>query len=304
MIAEDKYDGIRAQVHVADGEVRLYSRALEEFSHLFPELRQRPPGLAGEWILDGEVAAWIEGRALSFSTLQQRLGRNQVPLTLLLDAPVIFLAFDVLRAGGEDLIDLPLRERKALLDRLPDGGSLRRAPWREVDIDGIAAFYDEAVARGNEGAIFKDPDSNYRPGVRGRSWIKLKQPLGTLDVVVTGAEYGQGKRAGMLSDLIFAIRGEDGLLDVGRAYSGLTDEQIAELTERFRATTLKTRGSYRSVEPSVVLEVAFNDVRPSGRHPAGFALRFPRIVRLRDDLTVDDISTIDDLRTLHASSPA
>ena len=268
----------------------------------FRSFGSAPPGLTGEWILDGEVAAWIDGRALSFATLQQRLGRNQVPLTLLLDAPVIFLAFDVLRAGGEDLIDLPLRERKALLDRLPRSGPLRRAPWREVGADEVAAFYEEAVARGNEGAILKDPGSSYRPGARGRAWVKLKRPLGTLDVVVTGAEYGQGKRAGMLSDLVFAIRGEDGLLDVGRAYSGLTDEQIADLTHRLRASTLKTAGSFRSVEPRVVLEVAFNDVRPSSRHPAGFALRFPRIVRLRNDLTVDDISTLDELRALHEGS--
>lgn len=299
MIAEDKYDGIRAQVHIADGEVRLYSRALEEFSHFFPELRRVPAGLRGEWILDGEVAAWIDGRALSFATLQQRLGRNQVPLTLLLDAPVIFLAFDVLRAEGEDLIDLPLSERKRVLDRLPEGGVIRRAPYREIDEAGLQPFYEEAVGRGNEGAIFKDPTSVYRPGTRGRAWIKLKRPLGTLDVVVTGAEYGQGKRAGMLSDLVFAVRGEEGLLDVGRAYSGLTDLQISDLTERLRASTLRTMGSYRTVEPRVVLEVAFNDVRPSGRHPAGFALRFPRIVRLRDDLTVDEISTVDDLRALH-----
>lgn len=296
-IAEDKYDGIRAQVHIAGGEMRLYSRALEDFTHVFPELRRPPASLRGEWILDGEVLAWLEDRALSFATLQRRLGRKQVPLTLLLDAPVIFMAFDVLRAEDEDLIDAPLRERKRLLERLPTIGPIRRAPWSQaLDAEAVKAAFHAAVARGNEGAVFKDPDSPYRPGARGRSWVKLKKPLGTLDVVVTAAEYGQGKRAGMLSDLVFAVRGPDGLCDVGRAYSGLTDDQIRELTETFRANALSTQGSTVKVEPTVVLEVAFDDIRRSDRHPAGFALRFPRIVRQRYDLPVDEIAGLDDLR--------
>jgi DNA ligase-1 len=298
MIAEDKYDGIRAQLHIAGGEVRLYSRALEDFTHVFPELRRIPAGVTGEWILDGEVLAWMDGRALSFATLQQRLGRKQVPLTLLLDAPVIFLAFDVLRAASEDLIDLPLQDRKDVLERIPDGGVIRRTPYRRLDATEVVGWYEDAMRRGNEGAVFKAPDSPYSPGVRGRSWVKLKRPLGTLDVVVTGAEYGQGKRAGMLSDLIFAVRGDDGLVDAGRAYSGLTDEQIRDLTGRLRQSTLKTRGSRRRVEPRIVLEVAFDDISPSDRHPSGYALRFPRIVRLREDLTVDEISSHDELREL------
>jgi DNA ligase-1 len=297
VIAEHKYDGIRAQWHYDGNTVRVFSRALEDCSHYFPEIRTAPAGLQGEWILDGEVVAWLDGRATSFNTLQRRLGRKEVPLTLLLDAPVIFLAFDALRAEGEDLIDQPLLERKRLLAGLPVEGAVQRAPWEPIAPDeDLLPSFETALAAGDEGAVYKDPDSRYQPGSRGRSWIKLKRPLGVLDVVVTGAEWGRGKRAGMLSDLLFAVRGPEGLVDAGRAYSGLTDQEIRRLTEHFREHTISTIDNVRRVTPNVVMEVAFDDVRPSDRHPAGFALRFPRIVRLRDDLGPDDVSTLEDLR--------
>jgi len=304
-IAENKYDGIRAQWHRDDTTVRIYSRTLEDSTHFFPEIRTVPDSMRGEWILDGEVVAWVGGQAMSFGTLQRRLGRTQVPLTLLLDAPVIFIAFDVLRAEGKDLIDAPLLERKRALEQLPSDGPVRRAPWTELDDEAaMTAFFDSAIAAGNEGAVFKAPDSTYQPGRRGRAWVKLKRPLGTLDVVVTGAEWGRGKRAGMLSDLIFAVRGGDDLVDAGRAYSGLTDAEIIELTAHFKETTVRTTGSVRRVTPDVVLEVAFDDVRPSDRHPAGFALRFPRIVRRRHDLSVDEISSTSDLAELYEQARA
>ena len=299
IVAEDKFDGIRAQLHVSSGEQRLYSRALEDFTHFFPELRRSVDGLEGEWILDGEVVAWLDDRCLSFTTLQSRLGRKQVPLTLLLDAPVVFLAFDVLRAASQDLIDAPLLQRKEALNVLPVDGRVRRAPWELLEAEAeVATWFAAAVERDNEGAVFKDPESSYLPGARGRSWAKLKRPAGTIDVVVTGAEWGRGKRAGMLSDLIFAVRGVDGLVESGRAYSGLSDEVIRELTRRFQQQTLSDDGPVRRVIPEVVLEVAFDEIRPSRRHPSGFALRFPRIVRRRVDLTPDDINTVDDLAGL------
>ena len=304
-IAEDKYDGIRAQWHRDENAVRIYSRALEDFTHFFPEIRNVPQEMHGEWILDGEVVAWVDGQAMSFGTLQRRLGRKQVPLTLLLDAPVIFIAFDVLRAAGEDLVDAPLLERKQALQQLPTEGPVRRAPWTELESEeAMNTFFDSALAAGNEGAVFKNPKSTYQPGRRGRAWVKLKRPLGTLDVVVTGAEWGRGKRAGMLSDLIFAVRGSDCLVDAGRAYSGLTDAEISELTEHFKENTVRTTGSVRRVTPDVILEVAFDDIRPSQRHPAGFALRFPRIVRRRLDLSVDEISSMTDLAELYEQARA
>lgn len=300
VIAEHKYDGIRAQMHVAGGDARLYSRALEDFTHFFPEIRRIPEDLSGEWILDGEVAAWHEGRCLSFATLQRRMGRNQVPLTLLLDAPVVFLAFDVLRAESEDLIDAPLSRRKRALQALPTRGPVRRAPWVTLEApDELPGWFDDALEAGAEGAVFKAASHPYRPGKRGRSWVHLKRPMGTLDVVVTGAVTGQGKRAGLLSDLIFAVRDEeDNLVDTGRAYSGLTDSELQEVTELLMRTTTSRNGAVRRVEPRVVLEIAFDDVRRSQRHPSGYALRFPRIARRRADLSPEDVDTIADLRRL------
>ena len=303
--AEPKYDGIRAQLHLVDGVVRLYSRALEEVSHLFPEVRTPPPGLTGEWILDGELVAWRAGRPLPFATLQRRLGRRQVPLTLLLDAPAAFLAFDVLRSDGADLIDAPLSRRKQALDRLPARGPVCGAPWARVATRAqVQAAFRRALRAGHEGVVFKVPDSSYTPGVRGRAWAQLKRPLATLAVVVTGAEYGRGKRAGMLSDMVFAVRdGRGGLLECGRAHSGLTDAEMRELTALFRTHTIARAGSLRRVRPSVVLEVAFDQVRRSSRYPSGYALRFPRILRRRTDLGVDEAACIEDLRRLCARRP-
>ncbi len=293
LIAEHKFDGVRAQLHVNGPRHHIYSRGLDEFTHLFPELGNDLDIVADDWIIDGEIIAW-EGGPLAFGELQQRLGRRQVPLTMLLDIPVVFFAFDVLRAAGRDLIDEPLRERKRALARLPTRGTIRLSPSEMLtDAGQITAVFDAALEAGHEGTVFKDPESTYRPGTRGRAWLKLKRPVGTLDVVVTAAQYGRGKRAGWLSDFTFAVRRGDDLLDVGKAYSGLTDAEILELTEHFKETSLSRHDDEHRVEPQVILEVAFGGVQRSTRHPSGFALRFPRIVRRRPDLALADIDTVE-----------
>jgi len=173
-----------------------------------------------------------------------------------------------------------------------------------------AALDDEfaaARARGNEGLMIKDPASFYKPGRRGREWLKLKRALATLDVVVTSVELGHGKRRNVLSDYTFAVRRSEAdaeLLNIGKAYSGLTDAEISEMTEWFRAHTLQefAHGRVRVVEPSIVIEVTFDRVQPSNRHKGGFALRFPRIVRLRPDKTVDEIDTLESVRKLASPS--
>ena len=300
LLAEDKFDGIRAQLHTDGKRSRLYSRTLEDITHFFPELVNPPEGLDGEWILDGEVVAWLNDRCLSFSALQQRLGRREVPITLLLDAPVVYLAFDALRAGGTDLVDSPLRERKEALEALPEQGSIRRVPWHEVhDVASIRAHFDASRKRGNEGSVLKDPDEHYRPGRRGRGWVKLKRPAGTLDVGVTAAEYGRGKRVGMLSDLTFAVQLDNTLVDLGKAYSGLTDSEIDEMTRTLKATTTSRDGPRHIVEPTIVLEVAFDGIARSQRHAGGFALRFPRILRQREDLASDQIDTLAEVERLY-----
>ena len=298
--SESKLDGIRAQLHVSRGHCRQYARSLEEVTHLFPELNVAVEILDDDWILDGEIVAWQEG-PLAFEKLQQRLGRRQVPLTMLLDIPVVYHAFDVLRASGKDLIDEPLSTRKQVLETIPDVGVVRRIGHELVTSpEAVGTMLEAALEAGQEGVIFKDPKSTYHPGSRGRAWLKLKRPLGTLDVVVTAAQYGRGNRVGWLSDMTFAIHAEDGkLIDIGKAYTGLTHPEIRTLTEHFKATTSKRSGDVHEVQPTVILEVAFGGIQRSNRYASGFALRFPRIVRQRKDLGPRDIDDVRQLEHLY-----
>jgi DNA ligase-1 len=320
-VVEDKYDGIRAQAHAAGGKVRLFSRTRDDVTAAFPELVPELARFAGEVVLDGEVLAWRDGRALPFSELQKRLGRKKPTAAIAREVPVAFVAFDVLHAG-ELCIDLPLRERHAVLDRLcaerkpaaaptargqlalfaqaedaPPAGLVLRAPVHAApSVDEIEQLFGEARARGNEGLMLKDPASAYTPGRRGKAWLKLKRELATLDVVVVAVEWGHGRRAGVLSDYTFAVRDGDRLATIGKAYNGLTDVEIAEMTEYFKEHTLVDHGHVRSVEPTIVIEVAFNNMMKTSRHDSGLALRFPRIVRIRKDKAPEDADTLETAR--------
>ncbi|HEU5326302.1 MAG TPA: ATP-dependent DNA ligase [Candidatus Limnocylindria bacterium] len=301
---EDKYDGIRAQLHLeADGTVRLFSRDLNDVTRSFPEIAQAGAALTGDGplVLDGELVPWRAGSVLDFASLQTRLGRVRPSQALLEEVPVVLVAFDLLHHGGRDLLEVPLRERRGELERLglPEVTGERvllshlatAASAKEVD-----RHFDDARERHNEGLMVKDPASVYQPGRRGLGWLKLKKALATLDCVVVGVEWGHGKRRGVLSDYTFAVRETDApdarLLTIGKAYTGLTDAEIAEMTEHFKAITLRDFGRYRTVVPEVVVEIAFDRIMRSGRHRSGFAMRFPRIVRIRDDKTPADIDTL------------
>jgi DNA ligase-1 len=235
--------------------------------------------------------------------LQQRLGRRQPDLWLPLEVPVSFIAFDLLHHDQEMLLALPLSERRRRLEQMLVGATspaIQFFPPRLcTSADEVERAFDQALARGNEGVMAKAPDSPYTPGRRGRSWIKLKRPMATLDVVVTAVEYGHGKRAGWLSDYTFSVRDGDRLLTIGKAYSGLTDAEILEFTEYFKQHTLEDHGFRRQVEPTVVLEVAFNNIQRSTRHQSGYALRFPRIVRLRPDKPLAEIDTLGRVKELY-----
>ncbi len=372
---EDKYDGMRAQVHCGDpeqpGRVAIYSRNREDVTESFPELAEAFAGVTdGQYIFDGEILAWDFGpaddagvphssqshrdewdstefnpptaHALPFAVLGQRIGRKRVANEWRTRIPVVFIVFDLLSAGGELTLELPLSERRnrleAIVERLTDrtvsplelaatepaqshlfqpatdnlkpATPLRRlllSPSRLVEsAEDIERAYAAARARSNEGVMIKAADSVYQPGRRGLAWVKLKRELATLDVVITGAEYGHGKRAGLLSDYTFAVRGPDfartgELLNVGKAYSGLTDAEIADLTEFLKARTLIDQGHFRTVEPIIILEVAFNNIMRSSRHASGFALRFPRILRLRPDKPIDEIDTLDRVEEIYQS---
>jgi len=370
---EDKYDGIRAQAHCSGDSVRFFSRTRDEITESFPELPEALAELPQDVILDGEIVAWsyladdqpaddgrdetenverrapalnevegssrvvlkrATGRALPFSALQQRLGRKKVSEKLMRQVPVAYLVFDVLYAGGELVMDRPLRERAKILDELLEArafnhrehpstvlragsvthrkrgngqhqlsfdaesnissAQLIRAPvFQASSPEELNRLFDAAQARGNEGLMIKDAESPYTPGRRGKSWLKLKRELATLDVVVTAVEYGHGKRIGVLSDYTFAVRDGERLLNIGKAYSGLTDVEIAQMTKWFLDHTIDDQGFRRTVEPKIVLEVAFNNVMKSDRHSSGYALRFPRIVRLRPDKLPEEADTME-----------
>jgi len=344
-LLEDKFDGMRAQVHCGDaaqpGRVVIYSRNREDITESFPELVEAFSSVREPLIFDGEILGWEigENKALPFSVLGQRIGRKRVDNAVRREIPVVFMAFDLLFEAGELLLAKPLSERRTRLERVVErlqavteaavelderankvqGGlfdehhefveervqRLRLSPVRRVtSAEDVELAYAEARARANEGVMLKAAGSAYLPGRRGLAWVKLKRELATLDVVITGAEFGHGKRAGLLSDYTFAVRGHGNeLLNVGKAYSGVTDAEIAELTSWLDAHTLEDFGHFRTVEPLRVLEVAFNNVMRSDRHASGFALRFPRIVRLRSDKPVSEIDTLDRVEEIFQGQP-
>ncbi len=310
---EDKYDGIRAQLHKRDREVRLYSRDLHDVSGQFPEVVEGAVDLPWDGILDGEVLAWKDGQVLPFIALQARLGRKAPSQAIRAEIPTIFVAFDVLALGPGDgaavepLLRVPLTARRERLDELDlplaaEGGRFARSYLVAAStVDALEAAFAEARARRNEGLMVKDPESTYSPGRRGLGWLKMKKALATIDCVVVGVEVGHGKRHGVLSDYTFAVRDtdRDRLVTIGKAYSGLTDVEIAEMTKWFEAHTIARFGRYRQVEPQIVIEVAFDVIVRSNRHQSGFSLRFPRIARLRPDKSPDEIDTLESVEALY-----
>jgi DNA ligase 1 len=331
---EDKYDGIRAQAHCLTAEVRIFSRTRDDITKSFPDLRDALAGFPQDVILDGEIVAWNSppagadepGRAFPFSVLQQRLGRKLVSEAMMRQVPVAYLVFDVLYAGGELLIDRSLAERARILHSLlaearvstrpqtlapqltlaletvaPRNPAqvVRSAVFRASSPPELERLFAAAQARGNEGLMIKNPESPYTPGSRGKAWLKFKRELATLDVVVTAVEYGHGKRIGVLSDYTFAVWQGGTLANVGKAYSGLSDAEIGQMTQWFLEHTLEDQGFRLTVEPKIVLEVAFNNVMRSDRHASGYALRFPRIVRLRPDKPAEEADTLERVKEIY-----
>jgi len=318
-----------SQDAIFDGEIVAWEYPVE--------VESTQQGLAENLSEAAEEKAATLGRARPFSILQQRLGRKKVSDKMLREIPVAYLVFDILYADGELLIDRPLLERGKILDALigkkdlaekvsasisiAAGSGLQRkiggqgklnfgedrvsiarmirAPaFRAASAEELELLFTAAQARGNEGLMIKDLASTYTPGRRGKSWLKMKRELASLDVVVTAVEYGHGKRVGVLSDYTFGVWDGERLVNIGKAYSGLTDIEIAEMTQWFLEHTIEDQGFRRTVEPKMVLEVAFNTMMQSNRHDSGYALRFPRIVRLRKDKSAEEADTIERVREI------
>lgn len=305
---EDKIDGIRAQLHVSPDGVRIFARGKGPVTTAFPDVT-RPleeaakSGALPPAILDGEIVVVTEdGRPRPFSALQPRLKKTEPDEDLLCDHPVRYLAYDLLFEQGDALLALPFLERRTRLTAwtahapmplvLHDSRAL-------ASPDALDAEFDAARARGFEGLVLKRLDATYAAGVRGFAWLKVKKAFATLDVVIVAAERGHGRRAGVLSDYTFAVWSGSELQTVGKAYSGLTDAEIADMTTRLQAIALaEEKGGWMPVRPEIVLEVAFDGLQRSDRHSSGFALRFPRINRIRDDKKPEEADTIDAVKAL------
>ena len=333
--AEDKLDGIRAQVHKhgegSSARVAIYTRTMDRTDESFPDVVDAIRKLPGDFLLDGEIVPWRDGAVLPFAHIQKRLGRKVPTPKIIRDNPAVFIAFDVLYRDGELLMERPLRERRAALEALAPSPILmgegrgqgspasahdataqqnphpnplpeyrERGPYIITAVTHVAtaAEIDAAFCKArdcrNEGLVLKDPDSPYSPGRRGQSWLKLKTHLPTFDCVVTAAEYGHGKRRGVLSDYTFAVwdrepaESDAQLVNIGKAYSGVTDEEIAQLTKTFLDLSIAKRGHVHVVQPKIVLEIACDQIQKSARHASGYALRFPRIKCIRWDKRPQD----------------
>lgn len=304
-IVEDKYDGIRAQAHVHDGHVQLFTRTLNDVTHSYPEIVRALETQPRRMILDGEIVASRDGKLLPFRILQARLQRKEIDPSLLEGVPLSYVVFDALAIDDAFLIDEPLLARRAQLgEALQPHENVILATYDPLEktapAESINERFEAARARGNEGLMFKRADAPYVPGRRGKWWLKLKRELTTLDVVVVAVEWGHGRRAKVLSDYTFAVQDDEGnLLTIGKAYSGLTDAEIAEMTEWFLNHQRGKRGYAIAVEPQIVLEVAFDIVQRSELHESGYALRFPRIVRIRGDKPVSQINTLGDVDEIY-----
>ncbi len=304
-LVEDKYDGIRSQVHFESGHVRIYSRGLEEVTTVFPEVVRAFESVRGSGLVDGEILGWRDGRALNFNVLQQRLARKTVKATLQAEVPVVFMAYDILLSNGEVLFHSPLEARKQVLRSLLEGEPhpLLLSPSHEpTDSEAVEVLFQQARKSGNEGLILKRRGSHYEPGKRSGSWHKLKRPYGTLDVVITSAEQGSGRRATVFSDYTFSVKAGENYVNIGKAYSGLTDSEVKELTKVLRASSTDRFGPVMIVKPEVVLEVAFDGVQKSTRHKSGYALRFPRILRWRKDKKADEADDLARVEEMYRAS--
>ncbi len=296
-IIEYKYDGIRAQVHKCGDEVRVFSRGIEDVTSKFPEIVEGISNIPNDLILDGEIVAFKDGRILPFNILQSRLLKKG-NVSNKDDINARYFVFDILYYNGS-LIKRSLMERKSILSSMCISTKGIEVAWYTIASDEsiIPNILKVSIEKGYEGLMIKDALSYYKPG-RSKHWIKVKGIKDTIDVVIVAAEYGHGKRAGLLSDYTFAVRDFDSLKIIGKAYTGLSDDEIKELTLRLKAIALKDEGFRVIVKPSIVVEVEYDSIVRSSRYDSGYALRFPRIKAIRYDKGIEDIDTLEKVKSL------
>ncbi len=292
---EYKYDGSRIQFHRVGQIGRCWSRRLEEVTHALPEVVEALlAATSGDVILDAEVVAvGPDGRPLPFQTVLRRFRRKHGVAEAREAIALVPRVFDCLYADGETLLDRPLAERRARLEaQLGD----HLAPQQVLDDEeAVRAVYEQALADGNEGVMLKLPASPYTPGARGRAWVKIKPEVETLDLAVVGAGWGEGRRAGAFGTYELAVQDRGQLLGVGRVATGMTDEDLAALHALFKDLVIAESGNTVTLEPQAVFEVGYSEIQKSPNYASGYALRFPRFVRVREDKGVDEVETLETL---------
>jgi DNA ligase 1 len=303
-LIEWKWDGIRAQLIRRAGKTTLWSRGEEVVSVAFPEIVQAASGLPDGTVLDGEIVAWNEAanRPDPFLTLQRRLNRQSFEMTFWPEVTVRYVAFDALELEGRDIRERELVDRRTMLALLLSGSldeTLRiSTPVKYETWEEIKTLIDDSRRRGVEGVMLKRLNSPYKPGRPTGSWWKLKIEPFTMDAVMIAAEPGHGRRAGLLTDYTFGVWDDGALVPITKAYSGLTDAEIAEVDRFVRSHTTARHGPVHSVEPLLVFEIGFEAIQLSARHKSGIALRFPRILRMRKDKTPVEADTLQMMREL------
>lgn len=299
---EWKYDGARVQIHKEGESVRIFSRRLENVTASLPEIVQAARQItADSAILDGEAVAIDKGgRPMAFQEILKRFRRKYNVEKLAAQIPLRLFLFDLIYLDGKSVTDLPLRERRALLEKIA-GPALLADQVLSGSVEAAEKIYRQALDAGHEGLILKNPTSAYAPGKRGKNWLKIKPVMETLDLAVLGAKWGEGRRASFLGSYrLGCLDPSTGkLLDVGWVATGLTDEALAELTEMFRELIVLEKGMEVEIKPAVIFEVAYEEIQRSPNYSSGYALRFPRLVTVRDDKSLEEADGLERVVSLY-----
>jgi len=302
-IAEEKFDGMRAQVHVHGDEIKIYSRDLNDITRSFPDVisffreRQLPPT-----VFDGEICVYKDDTILPFQLLQKRMGIKKPGKKVLEKYPVLFIAYDLLFTNGKPIFDLKLPERRTLLEELAEEYHLPTSVQFEISSDDdIERLFKRALEHGNEGLMLKHKESHYEYGQRRKSWLKVKKPGGSFDTVIMYAHAGSGKRGGTYSDFTLGIsvkddeRYEEEFIPIGKAYGGYTDDELRKINRKVKELTVERYGPTLGLIPELVVEIEFDDIQVNKRTKAGYTLRLPRFKAIRWDLGPSDTNTLTDV---------
>ncbi|MDZ7758486.1 ATP-dependent DNA ligase [Rhodohalobacter sp.] len=306
-IAEEKFDGMRAQVHHSEKKVEIYSRDLNEITRSFPEIQNFFKERAlPEIVLDGEICVYYDEKIQPFQLLQKRMGLKKPSRKILKELPVLFIAYDLLYMDCSPVFDLPLEQRRDKLEALSQSHRIPLSNQFELnDSDILDELFDRAIAHGNEGLMLKKRGSGYEYGQRGKSWLKVKKPGGTLDTVMMYAHAGSGKRGGLYSDFTLGIsvkndeRYEEEFVPIGKAYGGYTDEELKKMNSEIKKLTVERYGPTLGLIPGLMVELEFDDIQINKRTKAGYTLRLPRFKRIRWDLKPEDADTLKEVERLY-----